>query len=159
MLATFVINKYHDVLAANALAKELLPDIVPGRNQLRALFTDPESRQLHPDWERVTATAVAHLRAHIGTETEDERLHALIGELSLKSDRFRKLWSRHDVRLARGGTVLVRHAKAGDLELLAEKFAVVGPDRLEAVLLHAEPGSRAAEALAMPAALGVQGGR
>jgi hypothetical protein len=102
------------------------------------------------------ATAVAHLRAHIGTETEDERLHALIGEMSLKSERFRKLWSRHDVRLARGGSVRVRHPRAGDLELLAEKFAVAGPDALEMVLLHAAPGTRAAEALAM---LALQGGR
>ncbi|MFJ9034005.1 helix-turn-helix domain-containing protein [Streptomyces sp. NPDC102274] len=148
-----VLNKYSDVLAANPLAQELSPGMVPGVNRLRALFTDPAAQDYQPDWERYTAIAVAHLRAQIGTETEDERLHALIGELSLKSDRFRQLWARHDVRTARGGNFLIRHPRVGDLELLVEKFSVVGADGLEALFLHAEPGTRSADALATLASL------
>jgi transcriptional regulator with XRE-family HTH domain len=58
-----VFDKYGDVLAANALARELSPDMVPGVNRLRMLFTDPGAERYHPDWERYTASAVAHLRA------------------------------------------------------------------------------------------------
>ena len=39
-----VLNKYGDVVAANALARELSPDMTPGVNQPRSLFTDPAAR-------------------------------------------------------------------------------------------------------------------
>jgi transcriptional regulator with XRE-family HTH domain len=148
-----VFNKYSDVLAANQLAQRLSPGMVPGVNRLRALFCDPADRPYHPDWERYTADVVAHLRAQVGAETDDERLHALIGEMSLKSERFRQLWARHDVRAGRSGSFLIRHPEVGELDLMIEKFAVVGSGALEALLLHAEPGSRSADALARLAAL------
>jgi transcriptional regulator with XRE-family HTH domain len=148
-----VFTKYGDVLAANALARELSPDMAPGVNRLLALFTDAATQASHPDWEQYTAAAVAHLRAQIGTDTEGERLHALIGELSLKSDRFRQLWARHDVRTVRGGNLLIRHPRVGDLELLIEKFTVTGASGLEVLFLHAAPGTRSADALAMLASL------
>jgi len=75
--------------------------------------------------------------------------------MSLKSDRFRQLWARHDVRAARGGNFLIRHPQVGDLELLIEKFSVVGADGLEALFLHAEPGTRSADALATLASLAI----
>ena len=143
-----VFDKYSDVLAANALARELSPDMVPGVNRLRMLFTDLDARAYHPDWPTYTAAAVAHLRAQAGTDVDDERLHSLIGELSLKSERFRRLWARHDVRTASGGTFRIHHPRVGEVELLIDKFAVLGTSGLEALLLHAEPNSRSAEALA-----------
>jgi transcriptional regulator with XRE-family HTH domain len=149
----FVIDKYMDVVAANALARQLSPDMAPGVNRLRSLFLDPAARSYYPAWDHIAAAAIAHLRARTGVDTGDERLHALIGELSLRSETFRRLWARHDVRLAQAGRVVLRHPEAGDLELLTEKFAVVGTDGLEALLLHAEPGTRTAEALERLAAL------
>ncbi|WP_239159041.1 helix-turn-helix domain-containing protein [Winogradskya humida] len=151
-----VINKYNDVVAANALAQELSPDNTPGVNRLRSLFLDPAAPGYHPDWEKITVAAVAHLRAQAGTETRDDRLHALIEEMSLKSDRFRQLWARHDVRLSTGGNVRVRHPKVGDLDLLVEKFAVVGSDGLEALLLHAKPGTPTADALALLSSMALE---
>ncbi|MGW6007623.1 helix-turn-helix domain-containing protein [Streptomyces sp. NPDC055210] len=148
-----VFNKYSDVLAANRLARTLSPDLAPGVNRLRVLFTDRAAREYHADWERYTAVAVAHLRAQAGADTGDERLHALIGELSVKSDRFRYLWGRHDVRSAKGVTFRVRHPRVGPLELLVEKFQVVGATELETMLLHAEPGTSSADALALLASL------
>ena len=144
-----VFDKYGDVLAANPLARELSPDMAPGVNRLRSLFIDPTTKDRHPDWVGVTASAVAHLRAQIGAEKEDERLHTLVGELSLKSDRFRQLWARHDVRVARAGHFLIRHPRVGEMDLLIEKFSVAATDGLQALLLHAEPGTRSADALTM----------
>jgi len=63
-----IFNKYSDVLAANPLARELSPGMMPGVNRLRALFTDPAAQGYHPDWERYTAIAVADLRAQVGTK-------------------------------------------------------------------------------------------
>ncbi|MFD8570110.1 helix-turn-helix domain-containing protein [Streptomyces sp. NPDC059639] len=150
-----VFNKYSDVLAANRLAQALSPDMVPGVNRLRMLFTEQATRDFHGYWEQYTASAVAHLRAQIGAETDDEYLHALIGELSLKSDRFRQLWARHDVRTAQHVTFRIQHPQVGPLELLVEKFQVAGPDGLETLLLHAAPGSPSAQALALLASLDV----
>lgn len=148
-----VFDKCSDVLAANRLARALAPDMAPGTNRLRVLFTDHAARDFPADWEQYTAIAVAHLRAQIGTDTDDERLHALIGELSLKSDRFRQLWARHDVRSARDVTFRIRHPQVGPVELLVEKFQVVGAGGLEVLLLHAEPGTRSADALTTLASL------
>jgi MmyB-like transcription regulator ligand binding domain len=126
--------------------------MTPGVNRLRSLFTDPAARARHPDWEQYTAAIVAHLRAQVGSQTEDARLHALIGELSLKTERFRQLWSRHDVRAGHSGAFSVRHPQFGDLELMVDNFAVTGAVGLEMLLLHAEPGTRTADAMAALAA-------
>jgi transcriptional regulator with XRE-family HTH domain len=144
----FVQNRYMDVLAANQLAIALSPHMAPGVNRLRALFTDPEARQLHPDWDQGTADAVAQLRAVIGSDTDDPRLAELIGELSLTSERFRKLWARHDIRRREGAATLLNHPQVGELILHREKLAVTGTSLL-VVVYHAEPGSPAAEALAL----------
>ncbi|MFJ6614840.1 helix-turn-helix domain-containing protein [Streptomyces sp. NPDC091289] len=148
-----VFNKYSDVLAANHMARALSPELKPGTNRLRVLFTEQAARDYRDDWESYTATAVAHLRAQIGTETDDERLHALIGELSLKSERFRRLWARHDVRTAQEVTFRIRHPQVGPMELLVEKFQVAGPQELEVLLLHAAPDTPTADALARLATL------
>lgn len=143
-----VIDGYLTVLAANDLARAVSPGMEPGTNELRSLFLDPAAGEHHLDWEQTAASSVAHLRARAGSHPDDERLHALIGEMSLKSVRFRRLWARHDVLLVHGGgRIRLRHPRAGVLELLVEKFAVVGAPGLETVLLHADPGSATAEAL------------
>lgn len=102
------------------MARELSPDMTPGVNRPRSLFTGPAARARHPDWEQYTAAIVAHLRAQAGSQTEDARLHALIGELSLKSERFRQLWSRHDVRAGHSGAFSVASARQAAYRLSAE---------------------------------------
>jgi transcriptional regulator with XRE-family HTH domain len=145
----FVQNRCLDVLAANRLAIALSPHMAPGVNRLRALFTDPVARRLHPDWEQGTAGVVAQLRAAVGGDTDDPRLAQLVGELSLKSERFRSLWGRHDVRRWEGATTRLTHPRVGELELRREKLAVAGSDGLLLVVHHAEPGTPSADALAL----------
>jgi hypothetical protein len=90
-----------DVLAANRLAIVLSLHMAPAVNRLRALFTDPLAWQLHMDWERGTAGAVAQLRAAAGAHTGDPGLAQLVGELSLKSERFRRVWGSRRLRRLR----------------------------------------------------------
>jgi transcriptional regulator with XRE-family HTH domain len=145
----FVVNKYWDVLAANPLAEALSPLMAPGVNRLVALFTDPAAQEYHPDWEQGTTAVVAQLRADAGADANDARLGSLVGELSLKSDRFRKLWARHDVRRGESATSLIRHPRVGDLHLYREKLAIAGTDGLVLTIYHAEPGSHSADALVL----------
>ncbi|WP_040830777.1 helix-turn-helix transcriptional regulator [Nocardia jiangxiensis] len=143
-----ILNEYGDVLAANAVAQALIPGMIPGTNRLRWEFTDPRAQQMNPLWEQTAAAAIAHLRARVGRDTDDERLHRLIGELSVKSEKFRTLWARHDVHAATGGEVRIVHPTAGPLTLLAEKFRYAGAGGLELLALHPEPGTPTARALA-----------
>lgn len=147
-----VFDKYSDVLAANRLARPVTGP-GPGGGRLRVVFTDRAAREYHTGWERYTAVAVARLRSQAGIDTDDGRLHALFGELSVKSDRFGRLRGRHDVRSAQGVTFRVRHPWVGPLELMVEKFQAAGAAGLEAMLLHAGPGTSPADVLALLASL------
>jgi transcriptional regulator with XRE-family HTH domain len=146
-LPAFVVNRYRDVLAANVLAQTLSPLSKPGVNRLIALFTDPTAQAFHPDWEQGAIGVVAQLRAEAGADVDDPRLQALVGELSVKSERFRQLWARHDVRRGGSATGVIRHPAIGDLRLYREKLAIGGADGLILVIYHPEPGSAEVDAL------------
>lgn len=151
-LPAFVVDRYRDVLAANGPAGRLSPDLVAGANRLVWLFTASVARDYHPDWERNTVDVVAQLRRDVGADVDDPRLHALVGELSLKSERFRELWARHDVVRGTGASATVVHPSLGELHLRREKLVVSGADHLTLVVYHAEPGSTSAARLATLAA-------
>ena len=98
-LPAFVEDRMFDVLAANQLATALEPSLTPGTNRMRSVFLDPGERDLYPDWDQATAGLVASFRASIGTGVSDPRIAQLVGELSLASERFRRLWDlRRGVR-------------------------------------------------------------
>jgi transcriptional regulator with XRE-family HTH domain len=146
-LPAFVESRMFDVLAANRLATALSPSIRPGENRLRSMFLDPAERDLYPDWDRAVVGMVASFRASIGTDNDDPRVAQLVGELSLASERFGRLWARHDVKALAGGSVLMRHPEVGQLNLRREKLPIGESGGQLLVIYHAEPGSDAAVAL------------
>ncbi|MFJ9821291.1 helix-turn-helix domain-containing protein [Streptomyces sp. NPDC101151] len=143
----YIQNRYTDCLAANALATALTPNYTPGVNLLRAVFLDPAERALRRDWDDLTEEGVAALRVYAGPDTDDPHLRDLVGGLSLRSERFRMLWARHEVRPRRGRISHLSHPQVGDLDLHSNKLTVDGTDALTLVVFHAEPGSRSAELL------------
>ncbi|MGW5361511.1 helix-turn-helix domain-containing protein [Actinopolymorpha pittospori] len=145
----YVQNKFTDVLAVNALATALSPNYAVGVNLLRAVFLDPSEQALRRDWDELTEEGVATLRAHVGPDVDDPRLVDLVGELSVRSDRFRHLWGRHDVALRRGRVSRLTHPQVGDIDLPSNKFAIGGSQDQILVVFHAEPGSRSAELLGL----------
>ena len=147
-LPAFVEGRMFDVIAANRLATALSPSIRPGENRLRSMFLEPAERDLYPDWDRAIVGMVASFRASVGTDNDDPRLAQLVGELSLTSERFRKLWARHDVRALAGGAVLMRHPELGLLDLRREKLPIGESGGQLLVIYHADPGSDSAAALA-----------
>jgi transcriptional regulator with XRE-family HTH domain len=148
----YVQGRYMDVLAVNSLATALFPFCVTGENLVRAAFLDPRVRDMYGDWEWVTDTVVAGLRALVGPDVDDPRLHELVGELSVRSERFRRLWARHDARPKRSGTARIEHPQVGELELAYEKLAIPDTDCQALVVHHAKPGSPSAQALILLAA-------
>ena len=145
----YVYGRYMDVLAANPLATAVAPYHAPGHNLVRAAFLDPRVRDMYGDWEYVTESTVAGLRALVGPDVDDPRLNELVGELSVRSERFRQLWARHDARPKRSGTSLLDHPQVGPLELSYEKLPIPDTNCQTLVIYHAEPGSRSAQALAL----------
>ncbi|MBY8879163.1 helix-turn-helix transcriptional regulator [Actinacidiphila acidipaludis] len=143
----FVESRRFDVLAANALACAVSPSLRPGVNRLRAIFLDPAERELYPDWEKAVRGMVAGFRASVGTDVDDPRTVQLVGELSLASEPFRRLWARHDVAPLAGGSMRLRHPRAGLLELRREKLPISDSGGQILALYHAEPGSPTARAL------------
>ena len=148
----YVYGRYMDVLAANPLATAVAPYHAPGHNLVRAAFLDPRVRDMYADWEYVTESTVAGLRALVGPDVDDPRLNELVGELSVRSERFRQLWARHDVRPKRSGISLLDHPQVGPLELSYEKLPIPDTNCQTLVIYHTEPGTPSAQALALLAA-------
>ncbi|MFI0815184.1 helix-turn-helix transcriptional regulator [Streptomyces sp. NPDC021098] len=149
----FVQGRLLDVLDANPLAQALSPLFTPGTNMIRALFLDPASGAAHGRWEASTEGSVAALRALVGPDVDDPALNELVGELSVRSERFRQLWARHDVRPKRSGASTIMNPQVGALELSHEKLPLPDTDRQMLVIYHAEPGTPSAERLALLASL------
>ena len=157
-LPAFVESRIFDVLAANSLATALSPSMRAGENRLRSMFLDPAERDRHPDWPKAIGGMVASFRASIGTDTDDPRVAQLVGELSLASGHFRKLWARHDVKALAGASVQMRHPEVGELSLRREKLPIGDSGGQLLVIYHAVPGSESAHALSLLAG-GVTAGR
>jgi transcriptional regulator with XRE-family HTH domain len=145
----FIAGRRMDVLAANELAAALTPMCQPGTNIVRAVFLDPGAPDMYSDWDQLAQDTVAALRALVGTDLDDPILTELIGELSLKSDAFRRLWARHDVRARADGTKRIKHPIVGQVEVRYETFAINGTDGQTLVVYHCEPDSASAHALAL----------
>lgn len=144
-----VTGRHLDVLAANSLATALHGAFARGTNLVRTLFLDPAARERYPDWDEVAKDTVAALRASVGPDLDDPHLTDLVGELSLKSEKFRSLWARHDVREKTHGTKRFVHPQVGELTIHYETFAVAGGAGQVLSVYHAEPGSPTEQALAL----------
>ena len=102
----------------------------PNFARLHPSWTE-DSRRFYPDWDTAAAVCVQILRTEAGRDPHDKAMHDLVGELSTRSEAFRRLWSSHDVRLHGAGTKTFHRTVVGDLELAYESAEVVaepGPD-------------------------------
>ena len=145
----YVQGRYMDVLAVNPLCRALAPCYEVGVNLVRAVFLDPRVQEHFGDWEDIIQSMAGKLRALVGPDVDDPRLTELVGELSVRSERFRRAWARHDVPPRRRGRAKIRHPVVGQLELRFEQLPVPGVDRQILIVYHAAPGSASAQGLAL----------
>ncbi|MCQ9183288.1 helix-turn-helix transcriptional regulator [Streptomyces sp. IBSBF 2953] len=159
----YVIGRRSQVLAWNRLAAALFGDWgeLPAaeRNWARLTFLRPDYRDLFVDWEQKAIDVVCVLRMEAGCYPDDPRLSALVGELSVKSEDFRRLWATHDVKEKSHGVKHMRHPLVGELSLNFEGFKVSDDSEQVLVTYHAEPGSASAEALRLLASWGADATR
>ncbi|MBB2936519.1 transcriptional regulator with XRE-family HTH domain [Amycolatopsis bartoniae] len=141
----FVLGRRLDVLAHNRLAGALITEFraLPAsrRNQARFVFLDPHARELYADWAAVASDTVAMLRLDAGRYPHDPQLSALVGELSIHSEEFRRWWPDHKVHRRTTGTKAYRHPLVGELTVEYQALHPAG-DRDQTLFVYTtEPGS------------------
>ncbi|CAM5632437.1 transcriptional regulator [Streptomyces spiroverticillatus] len=83
----------------------------------RLFFLDPLTRDLFGNWEALARAHVAYLRFTAGRYPDDARLAELIGELTMRSVEFAKLWAKGEVADCTVGTMDFRHPTVGALSV------------------------------------------
>jgi hypothetical protein len=71
----------------------------------------------------------------------------LIGQLSTRSEEFRRRWAAHNVRIHTNGTKLLHHPVVGDLDLAYESLPLPADPGQSLLTYTAEPGSPTQDAL------------
>ncbi|MFK4836238.1 helix-turn-helix domain-containing protein [Microbacterium sp. ZW T2_14] len=149
-IPAFVQNGRLDVLAMNDLARALYhsdDDRDEPVNFARFVFLDESSVTQLTAWDAMAEDTVAILRQEAARDPHNRDLSDLIGELSTKSEKFRKMWAQHNVRFHRTGTKSFRHPAVGQFELTFQAMQLPGDEGLTLFAYTAEPGSRGADAL------------
>jgi transcriptional regulator with XRE-family HTH domain len=148
----FVQNGRLDVLAMNDLARALYhpdDDDAEPVNFARYVFLDETSLTQLTAWDAMARDTVAILRQEAARDPHNRDLSDLIGELSTRSEKFRKMWAEQNVRFHRTGTKSFHHPAIGDFELTFQAMQLPGDEGLTLFAYTAEPGSPAADALAL----------
>lgn len=140
-----------DLLAVNPLARAFYMEIydMPGQppNIARFTFLDERAHDFYPDWDMFADVTVAILRTEAGRDPHNKELHDLVGELSTRSDEFRRRWGAHNVRHHGTGFKTFHHRIVGELTLAYEGLEMAAEPGLTLTVYAAEPGSPSAERL------------
>ncbi|MFD9335911.1 helix-turn-helix transcriptional regulator [Streptomyces sp. NPDC060028] len=148
----YLVGRRQDVIGWNRLAAAVFGDfgaLAPKeRNLVRLTFLDPATVELFTDWECRACEVVSNLRVYAGTHPDDEQLSALVGELSVKNEEFRRLWAAHTVGDNKThGVKRLRHPLVGELDLSFETLALPDDSAQFLVTYHPAPDSPSADAL------------
>ncbi|GIF69205.1 transcriptional regulator [Asanoa ishikariensis] len=149
-------NNRMELVAANLLGRAMYSDHYtdPGRppNFALFIFLDARAHRFYPDWGLAADICVANLRTSAGKDPHDKGIHDLVGELSTRSDEFRRRWGAHNVRTHGTGVKRFHHDAVGDLDLAYDSMDLRAEPDLALTVYTAEPGSPTEDALRLLAA-------
>ena len=147
----WVRNGRHDIVAMNQLGRALYSPVLadPRRpaNTTRFVYLDPAAEEFFVDYDRIANDAAAMLRLEAGRNPHDKALIELVGELSTRSELFRKRWASHDVQFHRSGRKRLRHPVVGQLDLDFESMELSSAPGLQLNVYTAAAGTPTADAL------------
>ena len=150
-----VLGRRSDVLAWNRLGHALFaghldvngPDRPADRpNMAKMVFLDAHVREMYVHWPAKAKAVVGTLRLAVGQHPDDAALHALVGELTAKSEVFASLWADHRVKAFDVPVYDMRHPLVGPLTLTQQTLSP-GGDGHRVVIATAQPGSASQSAL------------
>jgi transcriptional regulator with XRE-family HTH domain len=116
---------------------------------------NPRVEQTEEQERRFAAALVADLRAAAARYPADARLRELIAELRTGSERFADFWAAGAIAPHASARKLIHHPQVGTMDLDCDVLTVPGSD-LRIVAYTAEPGTEAADRLALLAVVGQQ---
>ncbi|WP_328853261.1 helix-turn-helix transcriptional regulator [Micromonospora globbae] len=153
-----VLGRHLDLLDWNPMARALLgdPDAYPTDrlNMLLLLFDDTLTGERScPDWERQALDYIGMMRAAVAADPTHPRATAIVGELSIRSAEFRRLWAQHDVRESVSGTKTFRVPEVGDIVLDWDTYPLPGNPGPVMLVFTAAPGSADADRLQLLASM------
>jgi transcriptional regulator with XRE-family HTH domain len=136
------------------------------RNLLWRCFTAPESGgdptgltgrivRTAAEQRAFETAAVADLRAAVGRWPDDPGLRSLVTDLRRASSRFAELWDSRAVGAHAADRKTIVHPEVGSIEVDCDVFTAAGSD-LKVIAYTVEPGSEAAEKLALLRVVGLQ---
>jgi len=148
----WVRNGRHDIVAMNQLARALYSPVLadPRRpaNTTRFVYLQPEvAEEFFVDYNKIAKDAAAKLRLEAGRNPHDKALIELVGELSTRSELFRRRWASHDVKFHRSGQKRLRHPVVGQLDLDFESMELSSAPGLQLNVYTAQADSPTADAL------------
>jgi transcriptional regulator with XRE-family HTH domain len=148
-----LVSHRSDLIATNHLGRamhsSLYTDPKSPPNFARFTFLESAAHRFYPEWDLAAEMIVANLRTAAGVDPHDKGLHDLVGELSTRSDDFRRRWGSHNVRIHGTGVKHFHHHIVGDLDLAYESMDLRAEPGLIMTIYAAEPASPTANALAL----------
>ena len=155
-IPAMVLGRRTDVLAWNDLGHALLAGHIDRDavdrpadrpNLARLLFLDPHTRELYVDWQQKARAVVGHLRLVAGRHPDDSLLAGLIGELSMNSAEFGRLWADHRVKPCEAASYQLRHPAVGPLVVTQQNLTLARSPEQSLCLVTTEAGSSSADAI------------
>jgi transcriptional regulator with XRE-family HTH domain len=146
--AVVVVGRRTDLLAGNRLGFALLglrPDQRP--NMAKQIFLEPAMRDLMVGWEREARNVAAYLRMASSDQPEDPLLAELVGELSIKSAEFARIWATHPVAECLHAVREYEHPLVGRLTLNEESLRLPDGPGQRVIFNGAAAGSDSAQRL------------
>jgi transcriptional regulator with XRE-family HTH domain len=150
----WVRNGRHDIVAMNQLARALYSPVLadPRRpaNTTRFVYLQPEvAEEFFVDYNKIAKDAAAMLRLEASRNPHDKALIELVGELSTRSELFRRRWASHDVKFHRSGQKRLRHPVVGQLDLDFESMELSSEPGLQLNVYTAAAGTPTADGLTL----------
>lgn len=123
--AVGILGRQLHMLGGNRLFHALF-GVRPGQvvNSVLRMFLDPAMRDFYADWENEAAGKASFLRMATGEHPDDQEFAAIIGELTIKSPDFVRIWSRQPVAEWVNGFHVYNHPEVGRLALTRESLRV-----------------------------------
>lgn len=133
-LPAFVMTWRWDVVAWNQLAATVFRDYSKldprDRNLIRFILLDPQYRVDPREHEETVSRVLARFRLEYSHTPNDERMNALIKELSENCPDFERLWVRSIEVSTRFHGIVTRHAKYGRLTFEHTSYVPEGSPKL-----------------------------
>ncbi|MFI5611122.1 helix-turn-helix transcriptional regulator [Amycolatopsis sp. NPDC051903] len=146
--AAVIVGRRTDLLGGNRLGFALFgldPDARP--NLTKRMFLDPAMRDLVVDWEHQAVNSAAYLRMAAGEQVDDPLMAELVGELSIESPEFARIWAAHPVAECAHSVREFDHPLVGRLTLNEESLRMPDEAGQRILFFGAVPGSASAERL------------